>query len=104
MPNHKKSLFDESYPVANRWRLEKMQAKGETLKQMITYIRNFKSENKLAPNDKIDVDVKAKTTLIEEFRPYLVRFGFIENFNAVDEDEPNMSCLLYTSPSPRDTR
>ena len=90
MPNHKKSLFDESYPVANRWRLEKMQAKGETLKQMITYIRNFKSENKLAPNDKIDVDVKAKTTLIEEFRPYLVRFGFIENFNAVDEDEPNM--------------
>lgn len=90
LPLHSKSLYDETFPRPSRLNLKDMVGKGEELAESISYIRNFKAENGLAPNDKIDVDVYGQPDIIREFRPYLIRFGFIENFNVVQEENSNM--------------
>lgn len=90
LPGHKESIFDESYPSPFKWKLDKDRRLGENMACSIAYIRNFKSENRLAPNEKIDVEVSGDTKTIELYRPYLIRFGFIENFNVAKSQNSNM--------------
>lgn len=91
LPGHKKSLFEEKFPMPNKFHaLKEKEEEGSILSQAISEIRNFKSVNRLAPNDKIDVDVYGEEGLVESLKPYLARFGFIENYNQVQKKEENM--------------
>lgn len=91
LPGHKKSLFEEKFPKPNKFHaLKEKEEEGSILSQAISEIRNFKSVNRLAPNDKIDVDVYGEEGLVESLKPYLARFGFIENYNQVQKKEENM--------------
>lgn len=88
-PNHKKSLFDESFP--KRINIDENKALlGDKLNDIITYIRNFKSSNNFAPNEPIDVKVYCSNEEFNLLKPYIVRFGFVKDIELVNKEIENM--------------
>ncbi len=58
-----------------------------TIIEFIKLIRNYKSENKLAPNAKVNVKLGASGSIkksLEANKQYLQRFGFIEELTILD--------------------
>ena len=74
LPEHKESIMLETFPIA-----EKLDESGlnevALLYQMIQEVRNYKVENKLAPNYKLKLIVEGKKPF-DGFDIYLSRFSF----------------------------
>ena len=79
LPEHKESIMLESYPTVNRDLIDNSyDEQVETLINLIKDVRNYKLENKLAPNAKLELLINFKKQLFDDFNIYLARFTFSE--------------------------
>ena len=68
----------------------------------IKLIRNYKSENNLAPNAKLDLVIGVKGSLkafFEKNREYLIRFGFLNQLTINQEIDKKVVGQFYTLPN-----
>ena len=79
LPKHKESIMLESYPTVNKDLIDNSyDEQVETLINLIKDVRNYKLENKLAPNAKLELLINFKKQLFDDFNIYLARFTFSE--------------------------
>lgn len=90
LPNHLESIMLETYPLYEEKLMNKSaNTQIELLFDMIKDVRNYKIENKLAPNAQLDLSINFKTQPFDDFLTYLKRFTF-SNIKLVNEDMINM--------------
>ncbi len=91
LPVHKESVMLESYPKyeANRVHLV-VDKQVELIFDIIRDVRNYKIENKLAPNAKLDLSINLRIKMFAGYEAYLQRFTFSE-FKVVDDSIVSMS-------------
>ncbi|MCR5184947.1 MAG: valine--tRNA ligase [Bacilli bacterium] len=86
LPNHLESVMLERYPVYEEGLIdESINAEIELLFNIIRDVRNYKIENKIAPNAKLDLSLYLKIKTFDEFLTYLNRFTF-SNVSLVGEE------------------
>lgn len=90
LPGHKNSLFDESFPEPLARLSQTKYALGNRLKAMIGYVRNFRSENGLTPNEPVELVLKAGKTDAARLLPLLSRFSFAKSVTVVSEEQEGM--------------
>ena len=79
LPEHKESIMLESYPTVKKDLIDNSyDEQVETLINLIKDVRNYKLENKLAPNAKLDLLINFKKDVFDGFNTYLARFTFSE--------------------------
>jgi valyl-tRNA synthetase len=94
LPNHKKSIMEESYPKANK--LPKFDANQvESLFKMIQDIRNYKVSNKLAPNYKVKLILETREKLFDGFNEYLSKFSFAKDIQIVESSSSKGVKFVY---------
>lgn len=85
LPGHGVSIMEESYPKYDHSAID-LAAIDEVnnLISMIKDIRNYKVDNDLPPNEKINLFLAGIKYDFDRYLPYLKRFGFIDNIQFVD--------------------
>ena len=79
LPEHMESVMLESYPIFNEKEMdESINEQVDILFSVIKDVRNYKIENKIAPNAKLDLSINLKIKVFDEFFTYLNRFTFSE--------------------------
>ena len=79
LPNHLDSVMLESYPKYEKsLSNESKDYQVELLFNLIKDVRNYKIENKLAPNASLDLSLLLKEEMFDGFINYLKRFTFSE--------------------------
>jgi valyl-tRNA synthetase len=77
LPEHLESIMLESYPKASKKEINTEHDKEvELLFGIIRDIRNYKIENKLAPNAQLNIKANLKINVFSSFALYLNRFSF----------------------------
>ncbi|MCQ2815198.1 MAG: valine--tRNA ligase [Bacilli bacterium] len=91
LPSHKESIMLERYPTYEKELINnKVNKEIELLFNIIKDIRNYKIENKIAPNARLDVLLNSKIKLFDDFDIYLSRFSF-SNIRYTNESVVNQS-------------
>ena len=86
LPNHLDSVMLESYPKYNASLVdESKDYQVELLFNLIKDVRNYKIENKLAPNACLDLSLLIKNNLFDDFLAYFKRFSF-SNINIIKDN------------------
>ncbi|MBQ6731014.1 MAG: valine--tRNA ligase, partial [Bacilli bacterium] len=79
LPNHLDSVMLESYPKYEKSLVNKENDyQVELLFNLIKDVRNYKIENKLAPNANLELSLLLKKEMFDGFMSYLKRFSFSE--------------------------
>ena len=94
LPSHLDSIMLEKYPTLTKLTKEKQAlTQMELLFNIIKDVRQYKQENKLQPNEKINLNITTDLKLFSSFEGILRRFTFAEKitFNA----EPNKSSQSF---------
>ncbi|MCF0107709.1 MAG: class I tRNA ligase family protein, partial [Bacilli bacterium] len=92
LPSHKDSIMEESYPKYDKAMVVSTNDNAvNLLLDMVKDVRNYKVENKLAPNAKLELKVHVKLDLSSfgSFTPILERFTF-STVSYVKEEIINM--------------
>jgi valyl-tRNA synthetase len=77
LPEHLESIMLESYPKVSKKEINTEHDKEvELLFGIIRDIRNYKIENKLAPNAQLNIKANLKINVFSSFTLYLNRFSF----------------------------
>ena len=77
IPAHKDSVMLETYPTYDSSIIDNScEAQVDLLFSMIKDVRNYKIENKLAPNAKLELKINLKIAVFSDFSTYLKRFTF----------------------------
>ena len=77
LPAHKESIMLESYPLYEKGLVnEKLDYQVNLLMDVIKDVRNYKIENKLAPNKELNIKIHLKEDMFEDFESYVNRFSF----------------------------
>ena len=77
IPAHKDSVMLEKYPIYDESLVDSgSEGQVNVLFAMIKDVRNYKIENKLAPNAKLELKIKLKINVFGDFVTYLKRFTF----------------------------
>ncbi|MBE6142060.1 MAG: valine--tRNA ligase [Erysipelotrichaceae bacterium] len=77
LPEHLESIMLESYPKVSKKEINTEHDKEvELLFSIIRDIRNYKIENKLAPNAQLNIKANLKINVFSSFALYLNRFSF----------------------------
>ena len=77
IPAHKDSVMLEKYPIYDESLVDSSsEGQVNVLFSMIKDVRNYKIENKLAPNAKLELKIKLKINVFDDFVTYLKRFTF----------------------------
>jgi len=84
LPSHKKSIYEESWPIPMNKTFRKA-GLGEGLEEIITFIRQYKADNKLAQSAKIDVKIKADINTGNSLKPYIEKLGMANSYTIVNE-------------------
>lgn len=90
LPIHLNSIMEETYPTVNEEIKDSTSDKEvELLFDIIKDVRNYKIENHLAPNAKLNIKVHLKTNVFSSFEIYLNRFTFsnVEFINETSDKE-----------------
>ena len=94
LPVHKDSIMLESYPEFDKSLVFNSSIKKvEALKAAIEAIRQYKVNNSLAPNEALDISLKANF----DFKPlskYLSRYSFAKSLTLVKEDKEGTSSIV----------
>lgn len=86
-PNHLESIVLEPYPVFNKKLIDsKDDDKVNLLLDYIKAVRNYKIENKMAPNASVDLMIKSTVGYFEGFNSYLSRFAFAKHIKVSETD------------------
>ena len=93
LPSHLESIMLESYPQYEDINIEFNQV--ELLYKIITDIRNYKVNAKLAPNYKIKLVIETKLDLFEGFNDYLSRFSFASDIKKVINSDSKGTKFVY---------
>lgn len=93
LPSHLESIMLESYPQYEDINIEFNQV--ELLYKIITDIRNYKVNAKLAPNCKIKLVIETKLDLFEGFNDYLSRFSFASDIKKVVNSDSKGTKFVY---------
>ena len=93
LPSHLESIMLESYPQYEDINIEFNQV--ELLYKIITDIRNYKVNAKLAPNYKIKLVIETKLDLFEGFNDYLSRFSFASDIKKVVNSDSKGTKFVY---------
>ena len=94
LPGHLNSLFDAGFPKVIPGLSPAKIARGTKLRDMIAYVRNFKSENGLAPNEPVDLVFKCTRAEFDQLAPLVSRFSFARKVDRVAADAPGMRFFL----------
>lgn len=79
LPGHLDSIMLETYPKYNKKIIkEEVNQEVDLLFAFIKDVRNYKIENKIAPNAKLDLYVNLRISVFDDFVKYLSRFTFSE--------------------------
>ena len=79
LPNHLESVMLESYPKYDKGLVDiTNDYQVELLFNLIKDVRNYKIENKLAPNANLELSLLLKKDMFADFMSYLKRFSFSE--------------------------
>ena len=79
LPTHLESIMLETYPKYDKKLFDDSKDyQVELLFNLIKDVRNYKIENKLAPNASLDLSLLLKEEMFEGFMAYLKRFSFSE--------------------------
>lgn len=93
LPKHKDSIMLESYPTP----IFEDQIFDESnvliVKEIIEKIRNYKVENSLQPNEKVDLKLKTSRNLVDLI-PYINRFTFSSKTEIVENEVPNATSFI----------
>ena len=85
LPNHLDSVMLESYPKYDASLVDDSKDyQVELLFNLIKDVRNYKIENKLAPNANLDLSLLLKEPVFDDFLSYLKRFSF-SNINIIKD-------------------
>ena len=77
LPNHLESVMLESYPKYDASLVDNSKDyQVELLFNLIKDVRNYKIENKLAPNANLELSLLLREEVFEDFMAYLRRFSF----------------------------
>lgn len=98
MPCHKESIMLETYPKYDESLCNSKEDRQiELLNNFIKDVRNFKLENKMAPNAKVSLIVYPRIELFDGFKDYLMRFSFSSDVKFVNSsiNEQNGSSYVY---------
>ena len=77
LPDHLESVMLESYPLYDKKLMDTTSDKEvELLFDLIKDVRNYKIDNKLAPNLSLQLSVNFKIKVFDDFLSYLKRFTF----------------------------
>ncbi|MBQ7994963.1 MAG: valine--tRNA ligase [Bacilli bacterium] len=94
LPMHLDSVCLESYPSVEKEFINKeAETKEGALEEMIKDIRNYKSENSLAPNAKVRLLISPKEPF-EGSSEYLARFSFASSI-AITKDKLDGQTFIY---------
>ena len=93
LPSHLESIMLESYPQYEDINIEFNQV--ELLYKIITDIRNYKVNAKLAPNYKIKLVIETKLDLFEGFNDYLSRFSFASDIKKIVNSDSKGTKFVY---------
>lgn len=85
LPGHKISIYEESYPKGRLLRTG--YDLGEKLVSIVKYIRAFKSENKISPQEKVTINIKGEKADLEKLTPFIKAFGPSEEIIYVESEE-----------------
>jgi len=89
LPEHLDSIMLESYPKYDKKLIKEADDnKVNTLFDIIKEVRNYKIENKLAPNAKLDIALDFKLEMFDDEISYLSRFTF-SNISIADDSIKN---------------
>ena len=90
LPTHLNSIMLETYPqVDNKLLDDSADEEINTLLDLIRDIRNYKISNKIAPNAALDIYLRLKINVSNDFINILKRFSF-SNINLIDNGEENI--------------
>ena len=90
LPVHKESVMLESYPQYEAHRVHlAVDKQVELIFDIIRDVRNYKIENKLAPNAKLDLSLNLRIKMFEGYEAYLQRFTF-SDIKLADDSIVNM--------------
>lgn len=81
LPGHLNSLFEERIPEPLTGLSTAKVARGNRLKDAVAYVRNFKSENGLAPNEPVDIKLACSPEEFRQISPLLSRFAFARSIS-----------------------
>ncbi len=99
LPEHLESVMLERYPQFNEAEIdESINEQIDILFNVIKDVRNYKIENKIAPNAKLELSLHLKIKVFDEFFTYLNRFTFSE-VKLVDEEILNQKGESKTYPN-----
>ena len=86
LPEHLESIMLEKYPLADDSLTDtSIENSVGVLFEIIKDVRNYKIENKMAPNAKLDLSLKLRIDMFEGYLTYLERFTF-SSIKVVAED------------------
>lgn len=98
LPVHKNSVMEESYPEYEEDIVDTSFDSSVTLLfDIIRDVRNYKIENKIAPNFSLDLYLNLRIKMFEGYENYLRRFTF-SNINLANDDIVNMRGELKIYP------
>ena len=90
LPNHKESIMLETYPKYDASKVHNAVDKQiDVIFSIIRDVRNYKIENKLAPNAKLDLSLNLRIKMFKGYESYLERFTF-SSFKLVDDSIVHM--------------
>ncbi len=89
-PGARPSLFDVPFPKVSLHLATARISRGKKLAEMVTYVRNFKAENGMAPNEGVDLKIRCGKSEFAELSPILSRFAFARTVARVEEDLSGM--------------
>ena len=90
LPSHKESIMLETYPKYDSQLAHSTVDKQiDVLFSIIRDVRNYKIENKLAPNAKLDLSINLRIKMFKGYEAYLTRFTF-SDIKIVDESIVHM--------------
>ncbi len=79
MPGHKESIMLEDYPIVENDLIDESEDKQvELIIDIVRDVRNYKIENKIAPNAKLELSLNLKIDMFNGFETYLSKFTFSE--------------------------
>lgn len=97
IPGHKDSVMCETYPTYDKDLIdESSEGQVDILFDMIKDVRNYKIENKLAPNAKLELKISLKINVFDSFLTYLKRFTF-SDVEIVDSLENAGDISIYNN-------
>ena len=87
LPEHKASIMLEDYPTVRKIRANSAEKNTSFVINLIKQIRNFKANNNVAPNEKIDIYLSGLKFNFSPYQAIIKRIAFVNNVTLEEPQE-----------------